>query len=230
MKWSFTCPRAGHAFRRSSIARVAVGASLVIALAAAAPPTRSPPTTSRRRSPSRSPTTEAGTEATGTPVKIGYANAGTGATALPEITEGAELAADRINEHENGINGHPDRARPVLDRRHARVLGGVREQPGGRERGRGHRRCRPRAPTRRCPILKDAGIATLGTSTLGTTQSLSQDAFFFSPAGDDLSRGRGRPGRQHRGQATDVAAARRAAGARPDRHRREAGRAQQHRR
>ena len=31
------------------------------------------------------------------------------------------------------------------------------------------------------PILTGAGIATVGTSTLGTTQSLNQDAFFFSP-------------------------------------------------
>lgn len=126
------------------------------------------------------PTTEAGTKATGTPVRIGFTNADTGPTALPQITEGAELAVERINQHEDGINGHPIElvtcstdGTPESSAACANQL--VSEDVvaviDAADLG----------TDAKAPILSDAGIATLGTSTLGTSQSLNQDAFFFSP-------------------------------------------------
>lgn len=60
----------------------------------------------------------------------------------PQITEGAQLAADRINAHENGVNGHPIDLVSLLDRRRPQSRR-VHEQARGRERGGGGRRRRP---------------------------------------------------------------------------------------
>jgi branched-chain amino acid transport system substrate-binding protein len=131
-------------------------------------------------STSEVPTTEVGTKASGTPVKIGYTNAGTGATALPQIEEGARLAVERINAHEDGINGHPIElvvcstdGTPESSASCANTLvsEGVVAVIEGADLG----------TDAKIPILSGAGIATVGTSTLGTTQSANPDAFFFSP-------------------------------------------------
>jgi branched-chain amino acid transport system substrate-binding protein len=131
--------------------------------------------------PSDVPTTEAGTAATGEPVKLGYVNTDTGATAIPDLTEGAEIAVKRINEHANGINGRPielvvcgtdGTPESSASCANQMVDAGVVAVIEGGDLG----------SDAKVPILKDAGIPTLGTSTLGTGQSLNQNAFFFSPA------------------------------------------------
>ncbi|HUL97930.1 MAG TPA: ABC transporter substrate-binding protein, partial [Mycobacterium sp.] len=126
------------------------------------------------------PTTVAGTKAAGTPVKIGFTNTDTGATALPQVTAGAKLAAENINAHDNGINGHPIELVTCS-------TDGTPESSAA---------CANKLVTEKVvavidaadvgtdaklPILRDAGIATMGTITLGTSQALNQDAFFFSP-------------------------------------------------
>ncbi|MDQ2678076.1 MAG: ABC transporter substrate-binding protein [Actinomycetota bacterium] len=127
------------------------------------------------------PTTEAGTEATGEPVKIGYVNTDSGATAIPELTEGAEIAAERINAHGGGIGGRPielvtcgtdGTPESSASCANEMISEGVIAVIEGADLG----------SDAKIPILQDAGIATLGTSTIGTGQSLNQDAFFFSPA------------------------------------------------
>ena len=127
------------------------------------------------------PTTEVGTEATGEPIKIGYVNTDTGATAIPELTEGAEIAADRINQHGGGIGGRPielitcgtdGTPESSASCANEMISEGVVAVIEGADLG----------SDAKIPILQDAGIATLGTSTIGTGQSLNQDAFFFSPA------------------------------------------------
>jgi branched-chain amino acid transport system substrate-binding protein len=127
------------------------------------------------------PTTEAGTAASGEPVKLGYVNTDTGATAIPELTEGAELAVERINEHADGINGRPielvtcgtdGTPESSASCANKMVDAGVVAVIEGGDLG----------SDAKVPILGDAGIPLLGTSTLGTGQSLNQKAFFFSPA------------------------------------------------
>ena len=127
------------------------------------------------------PTTEVGTEATGEPIKLGYVNTDTGATAIPELTEGAEIAADRINQHGGGIGGRPielitcgtdGTPESSASCANEMISEGVVAVIEGADLG----------SDAKIPILQDAGIATLGTSTIGTGQSLNQDAFFFSPA------------------------------------------------
>ena len=127
------------------------------------------------------PTTAAGTEATGEPIKIGYVNTDTGATAIPELTEGAEIAVERINEHGGGINGRPielvtcgtdGTPESSASCANEMISEGVVAVVEGADLG----------SDAKIPILQDAGIPTLGTSTIGTGQSLNQDAFFFSPA------------------------------------------------
>ncbi len=127
------------------------------------------------------PTTDVGTEATGEPIKIGYVNTDTGATAIPELTEGAELATERINQHGGGIGGRPielvvcgtdGTPESSASCANEMISEGVVAVVEGADLG----------SDAKIPILQDAGIATLGTSTIGTGQSLNQDAFFFSPA------------------------------------------------
>jgi len=127
------------------------------------------------------PTTEAGTAASGEPIKLGYVNTDTGATAIPELTEGAELAAERINAHADGINGRPielvtcgtdGTPESSASCANKMVDAGVVAVIEGGDLG----------SDAKVPILGDAGIPLLGTSTLGTGQSLNQKAFFFSPA------------------------------------------------
>jgi len=181
MHRSFTCHRVGGNQWRARSAWAVLGATLVVAVAPACTTTEKKASSDKAStSTSAVPTTEAGTKATGTPARIGFTNAGTGATALPQITEGAQLAADRINAHENGINGHPidlvtcstdgtpESSAACANKLVAEKVVAVVD---GADLG----------TDAKVPILKDAGIATMGTSTLGTTQSLSQDAFFFSP-------------------------------------------------
>ena len=132
-------------------------------------------------STSEVPTTDVGTEATGEPVKIGYVNTDTGATALPDLTAGAELAAERINEHGGGIGGRPielvvcgtdGTPESSASCANEMIAEGVVAVIEGGDLG----------SDAKIPILRDAGIPTMGTSTLGTSQSLNQEAFFFSPA------------------------------------------------
>lgn len=126
------------------------------------------------------PTTEAGTEATGEPVKLGWVNTDTGATAIPLLSEGAQVAVDRLNAHGGGIGGRPIElvacstdGTPESSAACANelVAEGVVAVIEGGDLG----------SDAKIPILTDAGIATLGSSTLGTGQSLNQDAFFFAP-------------------------------------------------
>ncbi len=126
------------------------------------------------------PTTEAGTEATGEPIRLGWVNTDTGATAIPVLTEGAQVAADRINAHGGGLNGRPVElvtcstdGTPESSAKCANdlVAEGVVAVIEGGDLG----------SDAKIPILTDAGIATLGASTLGTGQSLNPDAFFFAP-------------------------------------------------
>jgi len=182
MTLSSSCCRRRHSRWRGRSARSVAAFVAVVALAAAC--TESSGESGQNGggggSTTAVPTTEPGTKASGTPVKIGYTNADTGATALPKITEGAKLAVERINAHENGINGHPIElitcstdGTPESSASCANTLvseGVVAVIEGG-----------DLGTDAKIPILSGAGIATIGTSTLGTSQSLNPDAFFFSP-------------------------------------------------
>ncbi|MHB1138094.1 MAG: ABC transporter substrate-binding protein [Microthrixaceae bacterium] len=126
------------------------------------------------------PTTEAGTEATGEPIKLGWVNTDTGATAIPVLSEGAQVAVDRLNAHGGGIGGRPIElvtcatdGTPESSAKCANdmVAEGVVAVVEGGDLG----------SDAKIPILRDAGIATLGASTLGTGQSLNPEAFFFAP-------------------------------------------------
>jgi branched-chain amino acid transport system substrate-binding protein len=126
------------------------------------------------------PTTTPGTAASGTPVKLGWVNMERGAAALPEIGQGAHIGVDRVNTYENGINGHPidlvtcdTDGTPESSAACANqfVAAKVVAVVAGGDLG----------TDAMIPILKDAGIATIGTSTLGTSQTLNDNAFFFSP-------------------------------------------------
>ncbi len=126
------------------------------------------------------PTTVPGQKASGSPVKIGFVNSDTGASATPQISQGAVVAANRVNEYENGMNGHvldlipcstdgtPEASAACAN---TFVSDGVVAVIGGADLG----------TDAMIPILSGAGIATIGTSTLGTSQSLNSDAFFYAP-------------------------------------------------
>lgn len=160
------------------VGAVVLAATLVLAAAGCTTDKKSSDTSTS--SAGTSSTTAAGTKATGTPVKIGFTSGGTGATAIPEIGRGAQLAADFINDHENGINGHPidlvycpTDGTPESSAACANKL--VSEGAVGVIDG------ADVGTDAKIPILHDAGIATMGSGTIGTGQSLSQDAFFFAP-------------------------------------------------
>gem|GEM_PF-4684674 len=173
----------GGRHRTGRIAAVVL--TVVLALAAAACTKSSKKSSSGAGSTSATkgsvPTTAPGTKATGTPVKIGLANTESGPSAIPELKLGRDLAIKRINDYENGLNGHPidlivcatdgtpESSAACANRFVSEHVAAVIE---GSELG----------SDAKIPILKDAGIATVGTSTIGTGQSLNQDAFFWSPA------------------------------------------------
>jgi len=127
------------------------------------------------------PTTTPGTAATGTPVKLGWVNMERGAAALPEIGDGTDIGVERVNKYENGINGHPIElvkcdtdGTPESSAGCANqfVAAKVVAVVAGGDLG----------TDAMIPILKDAGIATIGGSTLGTAQTLNEaGAFFFAP-------------------------------------------------
>jgi len=136
---------------------------------------------SSKSSNTKTPTTAAGTKATGTPIKIGFVNTNSGPSAIPAIRTGTELAVKRINDFDNGINGHPidldscstdgtpESSAACANKLVADKVAVVIE---GEDVG----------TDAKIPILRDAGIALIGNTTAGTSQSFNQDAFFFSPA------------------------------------------------
>lgn len=172
--------------RRARVLRLAVAVSTVATVGVACT-TDKASTSSAPGSTSTVPTTAAGTSASGTPIRIGFTNAETGATAIPAVTVGARMAVDHINKHANGVNGHPIElvvcatdGTPESSAACANKL--VAEKVvatiDGTDLG----------TDAKVPILSDAGIATLGTSTLGTAQAVNQNAFFFAPAATSFPR------------------------------------------
>ena len=128
------------------------------------------------------PATAAGTKATGTPVKIGLTNAESGATRDPGAQGGRDLAVEADQRPRERAQRPPDRPRRLLDRRHARIVGGVREQVGRRSTWSRSSTGRSSAATPRSRSSRTRESPPSGTSTIGTSQSLNQDAFFWSPA------------------------------------------------
>jgi branched-chain amino acid transport system substrate-binding protein len=103
-----------------------------------------------------------------------------GATALPEVSDGAEIGVERVNTFENGINGHPiELVKCATDGTpessagcaNQFVAARVAAVVSGSDLG----------TDAMVPILRDAGIALLGSNTLGIAQTVNNDAFFFAP-------------------------------------------------
>jgi branched-chain amino acid transport system substrate-binding protein len=167
--------------RTSGIRRALVTVVALVVAAAAACTTNETASTPTSGVASDTPTTTPGTAANGSPIMIGWVNMEQGAAALPEITQGVDWGVDRVNKQENGINGHPIQlvkcgtdgtpeksagcANQFVSAKVVAVLAGG-----------------DLGTDAMIPILKDAGIAILGTSTLGTSMTLNAaGAFMFSP-------------------------------------------------
>jgi branched-chain amino acid transport system substrate-binding protein len=172
--------RAGRRHRRrGTLGAVGIAATLVLATVGCTEATKESGTTGAS-SAGGPVATYPKKVATGSPVKIGFANAENGATALPEITAGGKLAAQWINEYENGVNGHPidlvtcatdgtpESSAACANRFVAERVVAVID---GADLG----------TDAKIPIMSDAGIATVGGLTLGTSQTLNPNGFFFAP-------------------------------------------------
>jgi branched-chain amino acid transport system substrate-binding protein len=124
--------------------------------------------------PDSNPTTS------GTPIKVGFLNQGSGAQALPDFGAGGTVGAQQIND-DGGINGHPidlsvcnTDGTPAASIKCANqfVTDGVVAVVQGLDL----------SSDSALEILSGAGIPLIGHTPFGTAQANSDDAWFFGAA------------------------------------------------